>query len=45
MDEFLKGPGCPLCFSAYSDTDEKFVFDPAKAFANLGNCQEIKPKK
>jgi hypothetical protein len=44
-DDLLKGSGCPGCFSAYGDADEKFKFDPAKAFVNLGNCQEIKPKK
>jgi hypothetical protein len=43
-DDMLKGPGCPGCFSGYSDTDKKFVYEPAKEFATLGNCQEIKPK-
>lgn len=44
-DDLLKGTGCPGCFSAYGDSDEKFAFDPAKQFLTLGNCQEIKPQK
>jgi hypothetical protein len=45
IDDFLRGPGCPVCFSGYGDSDEKFKFDPAKEFVTLGNCEEIKPKK
>lgn len=42
-DKFLKGQGCPGCFSAYYDSDKALAFDPAKDFANEEGCKEIKP--
>jgi hypothetical protein len=41
-DKFLRGPGCPACFSAYYDSDKALAFDPAKDFANEEGCEEIK---
>jgi hypothetical protein len=41
-DKFLKGPGCPGCFSAYYDSDKALAFDPGKEFANDEGCEEIK---
>jgi len=43
-DKFLKGPGCPGCFSAYYDSDKALAFDPGKDFANDEGCEEIKAK-
>lgn len=43
-DKLLNGPGCPGCFSAYTDSDEALAFDPAKAFANDEGCKEMEPK-
>jgi len=42
-DKLLKGTGCPGCFSAYTDSDKRLAFDPAKDFANDEGCKEIKP--
>lgn len=44
-DKFLKGPGCPACFSAYYDSDKALAFDPGKGFANEEGCEEIKKSK
>ena len=44
-DKFLKGPGCPACFSAYYDSDKALKFEPAKDFANEEGCEEIKKGK
>jgi hypothetical protein len=40
-DKLLAGTGCPGCFSAYANTDEKLVFDPAKDIATGEGCNEI----
>jgi hypothetical protein len=40
----LKGTGCPGCFYAYYDSDERLAFDPAKDFANEAGRKEAKPK-
>jgi hypothetical protein len=42
-DKLLKGLGCPGCFSAYYDSDERLAFDPAKDFAIVAGCHEAKP--
>ena len=41
-DKFLKGLGCPGCFSAYYDSDKALAFDPGKDFANDEGCEETK---
>jgi hypothetical protein len=40
-DKLLAGTGCPGCFSAYANTDEKLVFDPAKDIPTGEGCKEI----
>jgi hypothetical protein len=42
-DKLLAGTGCPGCFSAYANSDEKFVFDPAKDLRSGDGCKEITP--
>jgi len=42
-DKLLAGTGCPGCFSAYANSDEKLVFDPAKDIATGDGCKEITP--
>jgi hypothetical protein len=42
-DKLMKGSGCPGCFSAYADSDKALAFDPAKDYADVAGCEEIKP--
>jgi hypothetical protein len=42
-DKLLAGTGCPGCFSAYANSDEILVFDPAKDIFSGDGCKEIKP--
>jgi len=42
-DKLLAGTGCPGCFSAYANSDEKLVFDPAKDLRSGDGCKEITP--